>query len=135
MKKPHTAKELLRLYSYGLFIVLLGVAVTYQFIEPAPPSKLVLAAGAPGGAYLEFAQEYQTILAEDGVYIEILKTSGSVENLSLLASGKVDAALMQSGIAEARKFPDLIGLGSLYFEPLWVFLPVKVPLIQEDDTQ
>ncbi|MEA1921514.1 MAG: TAXI family TRAP transporter solute-binding subunit [Pseudomonadota bacterium] len=121
MKKPHTAKELIRFYSYGIFIVLLGFVVTYQFIEPAPPSKLILAAGAPGGAYLEFAKEYQTLLAEDGISLEILETSGSMDNLSLLAGGKVDAALMQSGIASPRKYPELLGLGSLYFEPLWVF--------------
>ena len=121
MKKPHTAKELLRFYSYGLFIVLVGFAVTYQFVEPAPPSKLVLAAGAPGGAYLEFAKEYRTLLHEDGVFLEILETSGSMDNLELLATGKVDAALLQGGIAKSLEYPELIGLGSLYFEPLWVF--------------
>ena len=122
MKKPQTAKELIRLYSYGFFIVLLGFALTYQFVEPAPPSSLTLAAGAPGGAYLEFAKEYQALLAEDGISLEILETSGSIENLSLLVSGKVDVALMQSGIAGPREYPDLLGLGSLYFEPLWVFM-------------
>lgn len=121
MKKPQTAKELVRFYSYGLFLVLLGFVVTFQFIKPAPPSKLILAAGSPGGAYLGFAKEYQTLLAEDDISLEILETSGSMENLSLLANGKVDAALMQSGIADAREHPDFIGLGSLYFEPLWVF--------------
>ncbi len=122
MKKPQTARELVRFYSFGIFIFLLGFAITYQFIEPAPPSKLVLASGASGGAYLEFAKEYQKLLAEDGVLLEILETSGSMDNLSLLADGKVDAALLQSGIAESREYPDLLGLGSLYFEPLWVFL-------------
>ena len=101
---------------------MLGFAVTYQFVEPAPPSKLVLAAGSSGGAYLEFAQEYRTLLAEDGVSLEILETSGSVDNLALLAQGKVDAALLQSGIADSLEYPALLGLGSLYFEPLWVFL-------------
>ncbi len=121
MKKPQTKKELLRFYSYGLLMVLLGFAVTYQFIEPAPPTKLILAAGAPGGAYLEFAKEYRIHLVKNGVSLEILETSGSIENLALLAAGKVDAALLQGGIADSLEYPDLLGLGSLYFEPLWVF--------------
>ena len=121
VKKPQTKKELVRFYCYGLLMVLLGFAVTYQFIEPAPPTKLVLAAGAPGGAYLEFAKEYRTLLVEDGVSLEILETSGSIDNLALLAAGKVDAALLQGGIADSLEYPDLLGLGSLYFEPLWVF--------------
>ena len=128
MKKPQTARELVGFYSFGLFIVLLGFAVTYLFIEPAPPSKLVLAAGAPGGAYLEFAKEYQKLLAEDGVSLEILETFGSMDNLSLLVDGKADAALLQSGIAESREYPELLGLGSLYFEPLWVFLRPSLTL-------
>ena len=122
MKKPQTMQEIVRFYGFGIFIFLLGFVVTYQFIEPAPPAKLVLAAGAPGGAYLEFAKEYRSYLAEDGVSLEILETAGSVENLDLLAAGKVDAAFMQSGIAEASEYPEILGLGSLYFEPLWVFM-------------
>lgn len=121
MKKTRTGKELLRFYSYGLFIVLLGFAVTYQFIEPAPPSKLILAAGSKGGAYLKFAAEYKQLLAQDGVSLEILETAGSIENLSLLTDGKADIALMQGGIAKAKDYPELLGIGSLYFEPLWVF--------------
>jgi len=121
MKKNRTGKELLRLYSYGLFVVLLGFAITYQFIEPAPPSKLIIAAGSKGGAYLKYAHEYQRLLARNGISLKILETAGSLENLALLAAGKADIALMQSGVAEAKDYPELLGIGSLYYEPLWVF--------------
>jgi len=121
MKKNRSGKELLRLYSYGLFVVLLGFAITYQFIEPAPPSELIIAAGSKGGAYLKYAHEYQKLLAQDGISLKVLETAGSKANLALLAAGKVDIALMQSGVAEAKDYPDLLGIGSLYYEPLWVF--------------
>jgi len=121
MKKNRSGKELLRLYSYGLFVVLLGFAITYQFIEPAPPSELVIAAGSKGGAYLKCAHKYQQLLAQDGISLKVLETAGSKENLALLAAGKVDIALMQSGVAEAEDYPELLGIGSLYYEPLWVF--------------
>ena len=121
MKKNRTGKELLRLYSYGLFVVLLGFAITYQFIEPAPPSKLIIAAGSKGGAYLKYAHEYQRLLARNGISLKILETAGSLENLALLDAGKADIALMQSGVAEAKDYPELLGIGSLYYEPLWVF--------------
>ena len=121
MKKNRAGKELLRLYSYGLFVVLLGFAITYQFIEPAPPSELVIAAGSKGGAYLKYAHEYRKLLAQDGISLKVLETAGSQENLALLAAGKVDIALLQSGVAEAKDYPELLGIGSLYYEPLWVF--------------
>lgn len=113
---------MLRFYSYGLFVVLLGFAVTFQFIEPNPPSELILAAGSKGGAYIEFAHKYQKLLANDGITLKVLETEGSIENLSLLADGKADIALMQSGIAKAENYPELLGIGSLYFEPLWIFM-------------
>ncbi|NIA19810.1 MAG: TAXI family TRAP transporter solute-binding subunit [Xanthomonadaceae bacterium] len=126
IKKPRSAQEVIRFFSYGIFIALLGFAVTFQFIQPAPPTRLTLAAGARGGAYLAFAKKYQDQLAKDGIQLDILETSGSLENLSLLAAGKADAAIMQGGIARAKQYPELLGLGSLCFEPLWFFVRQEI---------
>ncbi len=120
-RRTRSKKELLRLYSYGFFVVLLGFAVTYQFIEPNPPAHLVIAAGSKGGAYLEYAEKYRKILARDGITLKVLETAGSEENLSLLNHGKADIALVQSGVGQAADYPEIIGIGSLYYEPLWVF--------------
>ncbi|RLB69849.1 MAG: C4-dicarboxylate ABC transporter substrate-binding protein [Deltaproteobacteria bacterium] len=128
IKKPRSAPEIIKFFSYGIFTVFLGFAITYQFVQPAPPTRLVLAAGSRGGAYLAFAKEYQQLLAKDGIRLDILETSGSLENLSLLAAGKADAAIMQNGIARAEQYPELLGLGSLYFEPLWFFIRKDVSL-------
>ncbi|MCK5679965.1 hypothetical protein KAI46_04045 [bacterium] len=96
---------MLRFYSYGLFVVLLGFAITYQFIEPAPPSNLIIAAGSRGGAYLEFALKYQELLAQDGVTLEVLETAGSIENLALLADGKADIALVTERNCRGQRLP------------------------------
>ncbi len=121
IRRTRSGRELLRLFGYGLFVILLGFAITYQFIEPAPPTKLTIAAGSKGGAYLKYAHEYQKRLTQDGITLKILETAGSQENLSLLAAGKADIALVQSGVAKATDYPDVVGIGSLYYEPLWVF--------------
>jgi len=130
VRKKRTGKDLLRFYSYGIFIVLLGFTVTYQFIEPTPPKHLTIAAGSKGGAYLEFALQYKKLLALNGVELTVLETEGSIENLSLLGRGEVDIALLQSGIAEVSEHPDLLGIGSLYFEPLWIFTRKNFVLIR-----
>ncbi len=95
--------------------------VTYQFVEPAPPNTLSIATGSPQGAYYKFAREYQQLLARDKIRLVIRQTSGSRENLELLRRGEVDAAFVQGGIGSREKYPGLLGLGSLYYEPLWVF--------------
>ena len=104
-----------------LIIIALGFAVAGRFIQPAPPDTLTIASGGTSGAYYAFAQKYKEILAREGVELKIEVTSGSVQNLELLRSGKVDAAFLQSGIGKPDKKEELHALGSLYFEPLWVF--------------
>ena len=124
-----------KLWVFGpaLFIIIVGFAVAGKFVQPAPPSTLSMATGGPEGAYYAYAQRYREILAREGVTLDIRSTSGSVQNLALLESGEVDAAFMQSGIAVGNRNPDLMALGSLYFEPLWVFhrAGLKVELLRD----
>ena len=46
-----------------------------------------------------------------------------MDNLARMAASgsEVDAAFMQGGIASPADYPDLRSLGSLYYEPLWIF--------------
>ena len=94
-----------------------------KFIQPAPPRSFVITAGAEDGAYFQFAKRYKDILARNGVHIEIMTSAGSSENLARLLDpdSEVQVGFVQSGIAAGRETPNLESLGSLYYEPLWVF--------------
>ena len=94
-----------------------------RFVSPSPPHTITLATGQAGGAYSLFAQQYQTALAEFEIDLEILYTHGSIENLALLESGRADVAIVQSGVVRDAQREALRGLGSIFLEPLWVFLP------------
>jgi TRAP transporter TAXI family solute receptor len=97
--------------------------LAYQFVQPAPPRKLVMTSGAEGGAYESFAAEFRDILARDGIEVELRPSAGSVDNLNRLkdeASG-VAVGFVQGGIAKTEDGADLMSLASLYYEPLWVF--------------
>jgi TRAP transporter TAXI family solute receptor len=124
-KGQRTLRETISYYCYGLLIALVAFMVTYQFVEPAPPKTLTIATGSVHGAYYQFARRYQELLARDKIKLVIRRTSGSVENLKLLHQGEVDAAFVQGGIGSPEKYPNLLGLGSLYYEPLWVFTTIK----------
>jgi hypothetical protein len=54
------------------------------------------------------------------VTLELVTTSGSVENLRLVRGGEVSLAIVQGGTA-AESSGNLDGLASLFFEPLWLF--------------
>jgi TRAP transporter TAXI family solute receptor len=122
-KKGRSFKDRVGIFGPAILITLLGFIVAYQFVEPAPPRKITIGTGDSSGAYSAFAQRYREILAREGVTLEIRSTAGSVENIKLLEAkeGGVDIAFVQGGIGDPSAQPGLRSLGSLYFEPLWVF--------------
>lgn len=111
----------------GLLVVAVAVIVgatfaTYQFVGPPPPDRIIMATGQPDGAYQRLGDEYAARLARDGVTLALRPTAGSEENLALLQSGDADVAFVQSGLAGQRDIANVMALGSMYLEPLWLFL-------------
>jgi uncharacterized protein len=109
------------------------MVVAYQFVEPAPPNKITIATASAQGSYFAFAEKYRQLFAKEKIELKILETSGSVENLKLLADKKVDVAFLQGGVGRAETYPELKGLASLYLEPLWIFVKkdLKVTSFQD----
>ena len=85
-------------------------------LDLLPPRQITMAAGNPGTAYHALALEYRRILAEDGITLEILETSGSVDNARALEAG-ADAALMQGGVAAPE---GTAPLAAVMLEPMFV---------------
>ena len=116
-----TLKESGLVYGFGIVLVALATWFTFQFIEPAPPRTLNIATGSADGAYRFYAQRLKREMAEDGVDLVIVETDGSVDNLQRLNKAEVDVAFIQSGLADARDYPQLESLGAMYNEPVWIF--------------
>lgn len=108
----------------ALILVVAGFVVAYQFVGPPPPDRIVMATGSESGAYNAFGKLYAERFRAEGIELELKTTAGSRENLALLAgeSSDVAVAFMQSGIGEPVEHPDLRSLGSVYYEPFWVFV-------------
>jgi TRAP transporter TAXI family solute receptor len=122
-------REYLKIYVPIALVVAAGFFVAYRLVDPAPASVLRIATGRPDGAYAAAAERYKTILARDGVTLEIVHTAGAAENLRRLADpeGGIDIALTQGGIGSAEQYPDLVSLASVFFEPLWIFVRSERP--------
>ncbi len=122
-------KDYLKILGPAIVATLIGFLVAYQFVDPAPPKKITLASGGTDGAYYLFGQRYQKLLERNGIELEVRPTAGSIENLKLLEAGDsgVDVAFVQGGTGEFSRGDTLLGLASLYFEPLWVFYRADRP--------
>ncbi|WP_166819952.1 TAXI family TRAP transporter solute-binding subunit [Thalassoroseus pseudoceratinae] len=112
------------MWAFVALLTIGGFAVAWHFVEPAPPSQIVIAAGPKDGAYYQVAQKYSKFFAENGIELTVLETAGSIENYDLLlADNDVNLAFAQGGTsppAEAGQHR-LEGLASVYLEPFWVF--------------
>jgi len=82
-----------------------------------------MATGPAGSAYARIAERYREILARDGVRLHLVPTNGAVENVELLRDARagVDAGFVLAGTTSERESPELVSLGTMFYEPLWVF--------------
>lgn len=106
-----------------VLLLVAGFWLASRFIQPAPPDTLILSSGGEGGAYQRFAAAYKDVLARYDIKVVENPSAGAVENLADLRDGKieVDAAFYQGGISQPTEDDELLSLGGLYYEPVWVF--------------
>ena len=114
----------------------IAVAVlAYIWVDPAPPRQFSMATGQFNSAYEEFGRQYAARLARDEIRLSLQPSLGSHENLQRLVEGKVDVAFVQSGSTDdgqaARE--GLVSLGSLFTEPVWLFLREETKVAQLTD--
>ncbi len=122
--------------TWGLAIVVLGISfvVAYQFVGPAPPKTIVMLTGEDDGAYQYYGEQFAKYLAAEGIQLELRTTAGSVENLALLDSdADVDIGFVQGGLSEYSPTENVMAIGSLYLEPLWLFLRSDVEIDETAD--
>lgn len=121
--------------AWWIFLIAgIGFVVAFQFVQPAPPRHVVMTSGGESGAYYQFAKRYAAILARSGITLEVLTSEGSVQNLDRLKSGEAQIGFVQGGVIEPvdesriDEEPEnwgLLSLGSMFYEPVWVFYQGK----------
>ena len=125
-----SARDLLVAAGPFVLLVLVLLAGAYFVLQPAPPRRVVLATGPEQSAYAEFGKRYARELERYGIEVVLQPTRGSQENLRALRDPKrdVDLGFVQGGSSSAARAVDedksgvpLVSLGSLFFEPVWLF--------------
>ena len=130
-----TIGEYIKVFGPAILLASIGFVVAYQFVDPAPPRHITIATASPTGAYFAYGGAYSEILKRNGIRLEVLPTAGSAENIKLLEaeSGGVDVALIAGGFGTLAQSDKIISLGSLYYEPLWIFHQTNLTLARLPD--
>lgn len=102
------------------------VAALFYFVAPPPPMHATMSTGAAGGGYAQFAEKLRQELAKEGFELKLINSTGSRENTERLLDKKsaINLALLQSGQGlelTPQQQAQLIHLGAVFQEPLWLF--------------
>lgn len=106
-----------------LFLLLLMLSTAIWFAKPAPPTHVYMGTGSKGGSYEKVTKEYVEFFAKNGVTLELIETPGAEENIARLSDPKdpLQAAFVQGGLFTKENSKDILSLGSVAFEPVWLF--------------
>lgn len=123
-------RELTWILLPAVLVIAAAFGLAYQFVGPAPPSEVIMTTGSEQGAYHQFGKRYAAELAKSGVKLTLKPSAGTLENLSRLSEpgSRVQAGMVQGGLANTASHPGLASLGRLYLEPLWLFHRADLPL-------
>jgi TRAP transporter TAXI family solute receptor len=116
-------KKVIYIASISL-VALIGIFfLTMWYLVPSIPNKVVIATGSKTGLYYRFGEDFKKQLEKSGIKVELKVTAGSIENLKLISDEKSDVhlALVQSGVTNEQKNPNLVSIAGVFHEPFWVW--------------
>ena len=113
-----------------MFVV--GLVILVNQVKPFPPSEISILVGQQGSSYEALANRFADYFKEHGIKLNALYTEGTQDNLkSLIAQPNINIALTLAGSTEKGAYPELMTLGSVQYEPLWLFY--TGPVYKGDD--
>jgi len=100
--------------------------VSLVIMKPEAPEKIILLTGPEGSGYHELGKRYAEYLCEQGLETEVRVTLGGLENAEELAAGARDTvgfapSNIEHEIDGSVDIDHLVSLGSVAWEPLWLF--------------
>jgi len=121
--KMHSLKKhLYNPWAIGLsFLLLLSILFGVLWILiPPPPKSIEMATGFPTGLYYQFGERLKSELHQEGVALQVKATGGTLDNLALLSDPKsgVTFAMVQGGVADTKKYPNLVSIAGMFYEPV-----------------
>ncbi len=130
-------RDLLVAFGPITLMVVIVCGVGYWLVDPAPPRVIDISSGQENGSYERFAKRYAQELQKNQITLRQQSSQGSEENLSRISDpdSEIEVGFVRSGSSDEAQAHErgLISLGSLFYEPIWVFYrsPKEVTTISQ----
>jgi TRAP transporter TAXI family solute receptor len=125
------------LYGIAAALILIALALTVAWLGPSPPKVVVMSTGTAGSDYDLYARQYQAILKRSGVELRLVPSAGSLDNLRRLEDPRsgVAVAFAQGGLTSEAQSPDLESLGTMFYQPFWLFVRQGISIARPEDVR
>jgi TRAP-type uncharacterized transport system substrate-binding protein len=119
-------------------VVLVGLILLMSWLRPGVPKEVSILAGPQSSSSYRWAKRYADYVEARGIRAKIISTAGSGDILRQLSDDTNPAVgFLQSGVErevdDGKPPSGLESLGSLYFEPTWVFVRDGAAIVELTD--
>lgn len=115
-------------------VVALGlIGLLIWVVNPFPSRDIKISTGPEATLYYQYAQKYAEAFAKQEINLEIVVGNGSTQTIERLLNDEVDFGFVQGGTLKDVDLSKLVSIGSLYYEPIWLFYRDGVEIQQLND--
>jgi len=120
-----------------VIVILLIIGGVIIYLKPFPFTGISIATSYKGGDWYQFGEGAISLLEERGINLEVVATSGTIENAEQLndPKSKVNAGFVYAAALSKDQQRGLYSLGSISYDPVWIFyrneLANKITTIQD----
>lgn len=127
-----------RIIAIGAVVSLVRLIVLMSSLRPGVPKEVSILAGPQSSRSYQWAERYADYIEAHGIRAKVVSTAGSGDILRRLSDGtKPAVGFLQSGVerevGDGKPPAGLESLGSLYFEPTWVFVRDDASIVELTD--
>ena len=103
--------------------ITLSALLAFEVLHSVQQRTVVMAVYPEGSLNAELVKRYQQVLARNGIEVKLDSSAGAIESLADLRDPKsgVSVALVPGGITTKQDSSELVSLGTVFYQPLWIF--------------
>jgi TRAP-type uncharacterized transport system substrate-binding protein len=124
LQSEHVNRRLLVIAAISVVALTAGaIWLAFSLLHPTPPRLVAMAINPEGSFSAELGNRYRELLARDGIELRLVPSPGAVESMARLRNPRsgISIAIIPGGISNHQESPGLVSLGTLFYEPLWLF--------------
>src|ERR1700739_1612804 len=109
--------------------IALSAWLAFAVLRSVQQRTVFMAVYPEGSLNAELVKRYQQVLVRNGIEAKLDLSAGAVESLGDLRDPKsgVSVALVPGGITTKQDSPELVSLGTVFYQPLWIFSHGRLP--------